>query len=97
MLADLELQEVFNYFKTTKKYAISRIIVMKQFVKKNVIYFTANTNYSQPLIIAQKKVLLQYIQQLVTCDIFPTLMLVKNFAEEIYKTRLGKNWTIQFI
>ena len=96
-LADLELQEVPNYFTTAKKHKVVRTTLMRWFTGKPVSNYKANTEYRQALNIAQEKVLLGHIQQLVTRVTPPIPMLVGNFAEEIYGSRLGKNLITQFI
>ena len=96
-LADLESQEVPNYSTTAKKHGVVRTTLMRQFTGKTLSNYEANTEYRQALNIAQEKVLLGHIQRLVTRDTPPTPMLVRNFAEEIHGSRLGKNWITRFI
>ena len=45
VLANLELQEVFNYFRTAKKYGVGHTTLMRRFARKTVLYFEANTEY----------------------------------------------------
>ena len=96
-LADLESQEVPNYSTTAKKHGVVRTTLMRRFTGKTISNSEANTEYRQALNIAQEKVLLGHIQRLVTRGTPPTPILVRNFAEEIHGSRLGKNWTTRFI
>lgn len=45
VLADLELQEVLNYSRITKKHGIGRTILIRRFIKKTVLHSKANTEY----------------------------------------------------
>lgn len=45
VLANLELQEIFNYFKTAKKYGVVLIILMRRFIEKTILYSKANVEY----------------------------------------------------
>ena len=92
-LADLKSQEVPNYSTTAKKHGVVRTILMRRFTGKTV----SNYECRQALNIAQEKVLLGHIQRLVTRGTPPTRALARNFAEEIHGSRLGKNWTTQFV
>lgn len=74
-----------------------RTTLMRQFTGKTVSNHEATTEHRQALNIAQEKVLVGHIQRLVTRGTPPTPVLVRNFAEEIHRSRLGKNWTTQFI
>lgn len=70
---------------------------MRLFTEKTVLYSEVNMEYQQMLNIAQKKVLLGYIQQLVIHGIPPTQTLVRSFIEKINRSYLKKNWITQFI
>ena len=45
MLTNLELQKVFNYSITIKKYGVVYIILMRWFIKKFFLNFEANMEY----------------------------------------------------
>ena len=93
-LADLESQVVPNYSVTATKHEVVPTNLMRRFTGSN---HKATTEHRQALNIAPEKVLLGHIQRLVTRGTPPIPVLVRNFAEEIYGSRLGKNWTTRFI
>ena len=70
---------------------------MRRFTGKTVSNHEPTTEHRQALNIAQEKVLVGHIQRLVTRGTPPTPELVRNFAEEIHGSRLGKNWATRFI
>lgn len=92
-LTDLELQVVPNYSATARKHGVVRTTLMRRFTGKTVSSHEATTERRQALNIAQEKVLVGHIQRLVTRGTPPTPVLVRNFAEEIYGSRLGNNIT----
>lgn len=63
-LADLKSQEVLNYSTIVKKHGVVRTTLIRHFTGKMVSNYKADIEYQQALNIAQKKVLLGYIQRL---------------------------------
>ncbi len=87
-LADLESQIVFNYSTTAKNHLVVQITIIRQFTGENISNYKVTKEYRQALNIAQWKM---------TFGTPSTLMLLRNFLEEIYEDRLEKNWNMQFI
>lgn len=67
-----------------------RIIFIKQFTSKIDLNHKATMEHQQTFNIAQKKVLVGYIQYLVTCNILLTSVVIRNFVEKTYESCLGK-------
>lgn len=78
---------------TAKKYKVICMTSIRQFKSKTISNYKANTKSRQMLNFALKKVLLGYIQHLVTYSTLFPLALVKNFVKKIYGGCFGKNWT----
>jgi hypothetical protein len=57
----------------------------------------ATSEYYQWLIIAQEEVLIDQINKLIVRKIPLTTQIVRNMAEEIIESPVGKNWTSQFV
>ncbi len=96
-LAYLELQAVPNYKVTAKKHGVVPTTLMRRFTGKTVSNHKAITEHRQALNAAQEKYLIGHIQWLVTRGTPPTPVIGRNFAEEMYSGRLGKNWMTHLI
>ena len=96
-LADLESQAIPNYSATAKRHGVVRTTLMRRFTGKTVSNHEATTEHRQALNAIQENMLLGHIQRLVTRGTPPTPAIVRNFAEEIYGSRLGRCWTTRFI
>lgn len=96
-LADLELQAILNYIATAKKHGVVCTTLMRRYTGKKVSNHEATMEHRQALNETQEDVFLGQIQRLVTRDTSPTPAIVRNFAEKMFKSRLGRCWTTQFI
>jgi hypothetical protein len=57
----------------------------------------ATSEHHQRLTIAQEEVLIDQINKLTVRKMPPTTQIVRNMAEEIIESPVGKNWTSQFV
>ena len=96
-IADLDSQEVPNYWATAKKYDLVCTTLWRRHTSQTVSRSEATTEFRQALNEAQEKVLLGHIGGLVTRGTPPIPGIVRNIAEKIHGGELGKHWVGRFI
>ena len=96
-LADLASQPKPNYSATAKKWQVERTTLAKRYKAQTVSKAIANSECRQRLTIQQEEVLIGQINKLTDRSIPPTSQIVRNLAEEIAGSSVGKNWTGTFI
>jgi hypothetical protein len=95
--AMLDLQESRNYTQVAEKYKLERTTLAKQYKGQTVSRKVFLLESQQCLTIAQEEALIEQINKLTNWHIPPTSQMVKNFAEEMIRREVGKNWTQGFI
>ena len=96
-IADLALQLKPNYLATAKRHKVNRITLARRHRGETAPISVANAETHQRLSIQQEEVLIRHINKLTDRGIPPTSRIVRNLAEEIINTSVGKNWTGQFV
>ena len=96
-IADLDSQEVPNYWATAQKFDLVRITLWRRHTSQTVSRSEATTEFRQALNEAQEKVLLGRIGRLVTRGTPPTPGIVRNIAKEIHGGELRKHWVERLI
>ena len=96
-IADLESQEVPNYSATAKVYNIERTTLQRRYNSQTVSQKAAMSECRQRLTNSQEEVLIGHINKLTDRGLPPTSQIVRNLAEEIAGSSVGKNWTSDFV
>jgi hypothetical protein len=91
--AALDLQETRNYTQVAEKYELERTTLSKWYRGQTVSWKVFLSESRQCLTIAQEEALIEQINKLTDWHIPPTSQIVKNFAEEMIRREVGKNWT----
>lgn len=96
-LAFIENSESVNYAQVSRMFKCDETTLRrrhqgKQRSMSDVTYLNKTALSKQ-----QESDLCEYIRVLTKRGILPTLQMVKNFAEEMAKTALGKNWPYTFV
>lgn len=95
-LADLESQKRTNFAATARKWQVERTTLAKRYKGKTGTVQEAISYTRQKLTNAQEEVLIAHLNRLTDRGLPPTPQMLKNIAEEIVKTKLGKNWVTRF-
>jgi hypothetical protein len=95
-IADLESQDRPNIAATAKKWQVARETLSKRFRGETGTIEDANSNSRQQLTTTQEESLIEYINKLSDRGFPPTPQILKNIAEGIAKSKLGKNWVSRF-
>lgn len=95
-LADLANQEHPNFKGTARAYNVNRTTLHRRFDGVQRSYTQCRSETHQNLTSSQEKVLINYINQLTDRSSPPTSQYVKNFAEELCKKPVSKNWVSNF-
>jgi Tc5 transposase DNA-binding domain len=96
-LADLATQEKPNFSATARKYRVERTTQAKRFKGQTVSHQEWASSHKQCLTTEQEKALIATINHLTNRGMPPTTRIVKNLAEEIRGSAVGKNWTSNFV
>jgi hypothetical protein len=96
-IADLESQELPNVAATARKYDIERTTLRNRWKGKSTSMEECVSVYRQCLTTSQEQALILVINKLTDRNIPPTTAIVKNLAEEIRGSAVGKNWTALFV
>ena len=96
-LENLTLQDVPNFKRTARIYGTVESTLRRRYKGQTVSRQEANSMYRQRLTDAQEDSLIRQINVLTDRGIPPTPSMVKNFAEEVLKDSVGKNWTNDFV
>src|SRR2546423_12509649 len=95
-IADLKLQKKPNFMATAKKWRVERTTLAKRF-KGQTRSIEAYQSEASRLSNAQERALIDQINKLTLRGMPPTSRIVRNFAEEIAGSKLGKNWHADFV
>ena len=90
-LADLNQQEKPNILATVKKYQLITSTLSRRFQGKIVSYTAISSEFKQQFTNAQKKALIQHINQLTDHGLLLTIRIIQNFTEEVLNRPIGKN------
>jgi Tc5 transposase DNA-binding domain len=96
-IADLNTQEVPNVSATARKYDIEGTTLRNRLQGKSTSMADHISQRRQCLTNAEESSLIQIINKLTDRNIPPTASIVKNLAEEIRGSNVGKNWTANFV
>ena len=96
-LDDLIKQKVPNLLATSKKYAVNRTTLTRQFNGTQMSRADFLSQSIQCLSRDQEKVVLGFINKLTDRNCMPTSQIVKNVAEEVAGQPVGKNWVGRFV
>ena len=96
-LTDLSIQDEPMYRATAKKYSINYTTLMCRFKGEQVSRAIANAEIRQHLSLEQEETLIKHINKLSDKGLPPTSHIVKNLAEEIIGSKIGKNWVGDFV
>jgi hypothetical protein len=95
-LADLANQEHPNFKGTARAYKVNHTTLYRRFDSVQCSYAQCRSETYQNLTSSQEKVLIDYINQLTDRSSPPTSQYIKNFAEELCKKPVSKNWVSNF-
>jgi hypothetical protein len=96
-LADLASQLKPNYSATARKHSVERTTLAKRHRGQTLSIQGASSEYRQRLTYAQEEALIKQINRLTDRSIPPTSQMVRNLAEELAGSSVGKNWTSDFV
>jgi hypothetical protein len=95
-LEELANQEKPNFRSTARKYKLDRTTLRRRHDSTQCSIRESQSETHQHLTSTQEEVLIGYINKLTERSIPPTSQFVKNFAEEICKKEVSKNWVSGF-
>src|SRR5690606_27797011 len=95
-LATLELEEKPNYTNIAKEYGVSRRTLSTSHRRISTSRSQADSNRGK-LNAGQQTRLNTYINDLCRRRFSPTTVMVQNFARDIAKQAVGKNWVSGFV
>jgi len=95
-LADLALQDSFNYTATAKKFNINRSTLSRRHRNKT-IFVKKSKQTTSILSNQQEKELIRYINKLIERDISSFNVMIRVFAYNISEKQSGKNWSYEFV
>ena len=95
-LAELANQRLPNFRGTARAFNVDRTTLQRRFEGTQRSIAESRSETHQRLTNGQEEVLINYINQLTERSMPPTSQLVKNFAEEISKKVVSKNWVSNF-
>jgi transposase-like protein len=96
-IADLYMQNKPNYAATAKKYQVNRTTLRRRFLGTQLSMAESRSEVHQKLTIIQEGVLIDWINRLTDRTMPPTSQIVRNVAEELSGSPVGKNWVSQFV
>ncbi|KAL5610690.1 hypothetical protein FOBRF1_006807 [Fusarium oxysporum] len=86
-----------NYAATAKKFECDETTLRRRHQGKQRARRDADTLYKSRLSKQQQQDLVTYIRKLSLRGIPPTLSMIRNFAQDIAKIEVGKNWPYSFV
>jgi len=95
-LADLALQDSFNYTATAKKFNINRSTLSRRHRDKTV-FVKKSKQTTSILSNQQEKELIRYINKLIERDISSFNVMIRVFTYNISGKQSGKNWCYEFV
>ncbi|KAL6410938.1 DDE superfamily endonuclease, CENP-B-like protein [Ilyonectria robusta] len=93
----LNSSESVNYAETARVFNCDETTLRRRHQGKQRSRQDANRLYKSRLSKEQERDLIAYIHKLSSRGIPPTLPMIKNFAQDIAKTEVGKNWPYSFV
>src|SRR6201991_200525 len=93
---DLKSQRRTNFSATAKRWGIERTTLAKRFRGQTSTIEDANSYVRQQLTQTQEEALIEYVNKLNDRGFPPTPQILKNIAESIAHTTLGRNWVARF-
>jgi hypothetical protein len=96
VLADLANQEEPNFKGTARAYKVNCTTLYKHFDRTQYLYTQYCSETYQNLTSSQEEILIGYINKITERSSPPTSQFVKNFAEELCKKPVSKNWVSNF-
>ena len=95
-ITDLRFQKRTNFAVTVKRWDVERTTLAKRFRGETGTNEDANSYVRQKLTATQEETLITYINKLNDRGFPPTPQILKNIAESIAHSSLGRNWTARF-
>jgi transposase-like protein len=95
-LAAIDAQGVANYRQIAKDYDLIHTTVMRRWKGQTRSRADFQSEVNQNLTNEQERLLVKQINNLTARSIPPTSQMVKNFAEEMIRRAMGKNWVSDF-
>jgi hypothetical protein len=86
-----------NYDATAKKFKCDETTLRRRHQGKQRARRDADSLYKSRLSKQQEQDLVTYIRKLPLRGIPPTLSMIRNFAQDIAKIEVGKNWPYSFV
>ncbi|KAJ6436785.1 DDE superfamily endonuclease, CENP-B-like protein [Purpureocillium lavendulum] len=96
-LAFLKSSDVINYAATARRFNCDETTLRRRHQGKQRSRRDADRLYKSRLSKQQERDLIAYIHKLSSRGIPPTLSMIKNFAQDIAKTEVGKDWPYRFV
>ncbi|KAJ6436259.1 DDE superfamily endonuclease, CENP-B-like protein [Purpureocillium lavendulum] len=96
-LAFLNSSDVINYAATARRFNCDETTLRRRHQGKQRSRRDADRLYKSRLSKQQERDLIAYIHKLSSRGIPPTLSMIKNFAQDIAKTEVGKDWPYRFV
>jgi hypothetical protein len=93
----LKSSESINYAKTARRFNCDETTLRRRHQGKQRSRRDADDLYKSRLSKQQERELIAYIHKLSSRGIPPTLTMIKNFAQDIAKTEVGRNWAYGFV
>ncbi|KID96268.1 DDE superfamily endonuclease, CENP-B-like protein, partial [Metarhizium majus ARSEF 297] len=93
----LESSESSNYAKTARRFNCDETTLRRRHQGKQRSRRDADSLYKSRLSKQQERELVAYIHKLSSRGIPPTLTMMKNFAQDIAKIEVGRNWAYGFV
>ena len=85
-----------NYAATAKRFGLERTTLARRYKGQTRSKIEATSSILRQLSDSQEEVLIKYINKLTDRGFPPTPQILKNLAESIAHTHLGRNWTARF-
>ncbi|WKT53725.1 hypothetical protein QSH57_004309 [Fusarium oxysporum f. sp. vasinfectum] len=96
-LESLKTSGSINYAATAKKFECDETTLHRRHQGKQRARRDADSLYKSRLSKQQEQDLVTYIRKLSLRGILPTLSMIRNFAQDIAKIEVGKNWPYSFV
>jgi len=96
-LAFLKSSESVNYAETARRFNCDETTLRRRHQGKQRSRRDADRLYKSRLSKQQERDLIAYIHKLSSRGIPPTLPMIKNFAQDIAKIKVGKDWPYSFV
>lgn len=93
----LKSAESINYAEVARQFSCDETTLRRRHQGKQRSRRDADSTYKSRLSKQQELELVAYIHKLSSRGIPPTLPMIKNFAQDIAKTEVGKNWPYSFV